>query len=203
MGKRSREKKERKVSGGNDLQERSQHKTGLEKTCLFIIKWGTYAALFTPLIINTNFFFPFVAPKTFFFRILVEIIVAAYAFLAISNPRRYLPKINPLNIAVFIFLAVFIITSFTGINLERSFWSTYERMTGIWTMVHLFALFIVLSSVFKKKEDWRNLFGVSIIVGVLLSLYVLKGDEISSRGGGTIGNTSFMGAYLLSISFLP
>ena len=197
MGKKSREKREKRISGGSNLQERVQRKTGLEKTCLFIIRWGTYAVLFTPLVISANFFFPFVAPKTFFFRILVEIIVAAYAFLAISNPRRYLPKINPLNIAVFIFLAFFIITSFTGVNLERSFWSTYERMTGIWTMVHLFALFIVLSSVFKKKEDWRNLFGVSVIVGIILSLYVLKGDEISSRGGGTIGNTSFMGAYLL------
>ena len=172
------------------------HQTGWEKVCLFVIRWGTCLALFIPFIVLIQFFFPFVAPKTTFFRILVEIIFAAYLFLVFSN-SKYRPKINPLTIALTLFLAVFILASFTGINLERSFWSTYERMTGIWTMLHLYAFFIVLTSVFKKREDWEKFFGVSVIVGVLLSLYVLKGSEISTRGGGTIGNTSFLAAYLL------
>src|SRR3989344_9588233 len=64
-------------------------------------------------------------------------------------------------------------------------------------MQHLFAFFIILSSAFKKRDDWEKFFGVSVIVGVLLSLYILKGSEVSTRGGGTIGNTSFMAAYLL------
>ena len=170
--------------------------TGLEKTYLFIIRWGIYLVLFTPLIIHTRFFFPFVTPKTIFFRIVVEIILAAYILLAISN-SRYRPKINALTMAIVLFLAIFILASLTGINLERSFWSTYERMTGVLPMLHLLAFFIVLTSVFKTRKDWEKFLGVSIIVGVLLSLYVLMGDEASSRGGGTIGNTSFMAAYLL------
>lgn len=196
MGKQSREKRERREIEGVEPKRRFELQSGLEKICLFIITWGTYIVLFTPLIINTKFFFPFVAPKTIFFRIVVEIILAAFLFLVVSN-SKYRPKINALTIAIALFLGVFILTSFTGINLERSFWSTNERMTGIWTMLHLFAFFIVLSSVFKKREDWEKILGVSIIVGVLLSLYILKGSEISTRGGGTIGNTSFMAAYLL------
>jgi O-antigen ligase len=197
MGKKSREKRERKEFSNEFSKEREYYKTGLEKTCLFIIRWLTYALMFTPLVISINFFFPFVAPKTFFFRILVEIITAAYLFLVMINWRKYIPRINPLNIAVFAFLAVFILTSFTGVDLARSFWSTYERMTGILTMLHLLALFLILPSVFQKKSDWTKIFGVSILVGVILCLYVLSGSEISTRGGGTIGNTSFMAAYLL------
>ncbi|MFH1841406.1 MAG: O-antigen ligase family protein [Candidatus Nealsonbacteria bacterium] len=198
MGKRAREKKERR----NEIEkgERKEvfvFQSGLEKACLFIVRWGTYLVLFTPLIISTNFFFPFVAPKTIFFRIIIEIIFAAYIFLLLISNSRYRPRITALTISVILFLGIFILASFTGINFERSFWSTNERMTGIWTMLHLFVFFIVLGSVFKKREDWEKILGVSVIVGVFLSLFILFGKEISSRGGGTIGNTSFMAAYLL------
>ena len=198
MGKKSREKWLRRKSQLDDAAGRrtAERRSGLEKTCLFVIRWGTYLVLFTPLLVSTSFFFPFVAPKTIFFRIMVEIVLAAYLLLVISS-RRYYPRINALNLALTVFLAVFVLTSFTGINLERSFWSTNERMTGIWTLLHLYAFFIILTSCFKRREDWEKFLGVSVLVGVLLSLYVLKGNEISTRGGGTIGNTSFMAAYLL------
>ncbi len=195
MGKQSREKLARRNS--NDENRNSGgFQFGLEKTCLFIITWGTYLVLFTPLIVNTKFFFPFVAPKTIFFRMVIEIILAAYLFLVIAH-KVYRPRINILTITITLFLGVFILASFTGINLERSFWSTNERMTGILTMLHLFAFFIVLSSVFKNKKDWEKILGVSILVGVILSLYILMSNKLSTRGGGTIGNTSFMAAYLL------
>ncbi len=195
MGKQSREKKEKR-NQEEQPEKKVLFSSGFEKACLFVITCGIYIVLFSPLVVSTKFFFPFVAPKTTFFRIGVEIIFAAYLLLAASN-SRYRPKINPLAIAVFLFIAVFILTSFTGINFDRSFWSTYERMTGIWTMLHLLAFFIVLSGVFKERKDWERLLGVSIIVGVILSLYILSGKGISTRGGGTIGNTSFMAAYLL------
>ena len=199
MGKQSREKQLRrdglivpdKEGGKNESQ------TGFEKACLYIIRWGAYLVLFTPLVVSVKFFFPFVAPKTIFFRVVVEILFIAYLFLVASNWSKYRPRINALTLTLFVFLAVFILSSFTGINLSRSFWSTHERMTGILTMLHLFAFFIILSSTFRKRDDWEKFFGVSVIVGVLLSLYILKGSEVSTRGGGTIGNTSFMAAYLL------
>ena len=208
MGKQSREKWQKREERGSEASSKSGVQfglsrtetkfpvRGLEKTCLFIIKWGTYLVLFIPLIINTNFFFPFVAPKTIFFRIIIEIILLAYLLLVMKN-RAYRPRINPLTIAVSLFLAIFILTSFTGINLHRSFWSTNERMTGIFTMLHLFAFFIVLTSVLKERKEWERVLGVSVIVGVILSFYILMGKELSTRGGGTIGNTSFMAAYLL------
>lgn len=196
MGKRSREKLARRLIDEKQEKPEFQYQTGLEKACIFIIRWGIYLVLFIPLIIDLRFFFPFVAPKTTLFRIIVEIIFAAYLFLIISH-SKYRPRISALTIAVTLFLAVFILASFTGINLERSFWSTYERMTGIFTMLHLYALFIILSSVFNRRDDWEKFLGASVIAGVFLSIYVLRGSEVSTRGGGTIGNTSFMGAYLL------
>lgn len=209
MGKRAREKKERRlgVQSGFDGQRsdpifglagrRELSSAGLEKICLFIITWGTYLVLFAPLLLYQYSFFPFVTPKTIFFRLVVEIITAAYLLLLLSS-RRWRPAFTPINAAVGIFLAVLVLTSITGINFSRSFWSTYERMTGLLTFFHLFAFFIVLGGVFKKKEDWEKIFGAAIIVGAMLALYILlSGDSVSDRGGGTIGNSSFMAAYLL------
>lgn len=168
----------------------------LENFCVSVIRWTTYLILFTPLIISRDSFFPFVTPKTIYFRVLMDIALAAYLILAMFVPR-YRPKINALTLSIFIFMGVLVLSSFLGINFERSFWSTFERMTGLLTLFHLLAFFVVLTSVFKKREDWEKILAVSIFVGAILSLYVLTSDELSTRGGGTIGNTSFMATYLL------
>ena len=180
-----------------DIQESDIKKSSLlERVCLSVIKYSVFAALFTPLVINENFFFPFVCPKTIFFRILVNVMFSAYIILALFN-REYRPKINALLIAISLFLIVLAAASALGVNLERSFWSTFERMTGLLTFFHLFAFYIVLTNVFKKKQDWEKILSVSVLAGAVLSLYILVLDAASTRGGGTIGNTSFMAAYLL------
>ncbi len=169
---------------------------GLKNLCLTFIRWGTYLTLFTPLILARASFFPFVTPKTIYFRVLTDIIFGFYLILAVFSPE-YRPKLNILSIAIFLFAGVFILTSITGINFTRSFWSTYERMTGVLTILHLVAFFVVITSTFKERKDWDKILGLSMLVGILLCSYVLAADEASTRGGGTVGNTSFMAAYLL------
>jgi pentatricopeptide repeat protein len=172
------------------------NKEKLEKAYLRIIEWGTYAILFTPLIFFQTYFFPFVSPKTIFFRIVVDIIFAAYLLLVIANPR-YRPKLSPLTIAVSVFLGALVLTSITGVNFERSFWSVFERMSGLLTFFHLFAFYLVLSSVFKERQQWEKILSVSILAGILVSFYALLSQEVITRGGGTLGNSSFLSAYIL------
>ena len=105
--------------------QKPQYQSAWEKRFLFVITWGTYLLMFTPLVFNTKFFFPFVAPKTVFFRMAVEIIFAAWLLLVLLN-RRYRPRLSYLSLALALFLLVFILASFTGVNLDRSFWSTNE-----------------------------------------------------------------------------
>jgi len=172
-------------------------KEKLTKICFKIIKWGTYLVLLTPLIYLSDCFHPFVDPKTFFFRIVVDVIFIAYILLAVSDPK-YRPKITPLNIVVAVFLVVLVLASATGLNFERSFLGLFERGTGLLTLLHLFAFYIVLTGSFKGKKHWERILTVSIIICVFVSLSVLffwKGAL--TRGGGTIGNSSFFSAYLL------
>ena len=140
-----------------------ENKRNLENIYFRIIEYGTYLALFVPLILSRNYFFPFIVPKTVFFRIVVDIIFIAYILLAVSKPR-YRPRINLLTIAIAVFLGVLFLTSVTGVNFERSFWSVFERMTGLLTFFHLFVFYIILTSVFKERKYWERILSVSILV---------------------------------------
>jgi O-antigen ligase len=172
------------------------NKESREKIYLSIIEWGTYLSLFTPLVFLRKFFFPFVVPKTVFFRIFVDIILIVYALLVVSN-KKYLPRLNAFTIAITVFILVVTIAALLGVNPEKSFWSVFERMTGLLSFYHLFAYFIVLSSVFKERKSWEKILTVSMIVGVLLCFYTWFSKESFAQGGGTVGNTSFLAGYLL------
>ncbi|MDD5144804.1 MAG: O-antigen ligase family protein [Candidatus Pacebacteria bacterium] len=199
MGKRSREKKEKRGEGDLNYQPSApaiKKPVGLESIYLRIIEWGTYLALFTPFVLLRSFYFPYVSPKTIFFRIVVDVMLIAYVLLIVSFPK-YRPKLTPLTIAITVFVLVSIISSLTGVNLIRSFWSTFERMTGILTILHLYVFYIVLTSVFREKKSWEKILNVSLIVGIFVSLYTLASADPTTGRGGTLGNTSFLSAYLL------
>jgi O-antigen ligase len=164
--------------------------------CLEIIRSLSYLILFTPLILSSNFFFPFVGPKSLFFMGLVEIIFFSWLILILID-SSYRPKFNFLLLSLIIYLFIFILASILGVNPSYSFWSKYERMTGILMQLHLFGFFLVLSSVFKE-DDFKKIFGFSVFVAILASLIALANlKNPTMRGGGTIGNESFLGTYLI------
>ncbi len=173
---------------------------GLEKNYLSLIKWGAYLILFTPLIIHKNFYFPFVGLKSLYFMGLVEIIFFSWLFLILFS-KKFRPHFNPILGSLILFLIILIISVVLGVDPFNSFWSKYERMTGILMMFHLFAFFLVISSTFEK-EDWQKIFNISIFVGVIISFIALTSKNPTMRGGATIGNDSFLGTYLLFNLFL-
>lgn len=195
MGKASREKQERKFQQ-DPAHGFSSKRNLLEKIYLIIIEAGVYLALITPFIIDKNYFFPYVVPKTIFFRTVVDIIFIIYIFLIIVN-RRYLPRLSILTVSVTAFLLVSVLTSITGINFEKSFWSTFERMGGLLTLLHLFIFFIISTSAFKERRYWERIMAFSVLVGTALSISVLASKDPTDRGGGSIGNSSFMASYVL------
>jgi len=207
MGKRSREKRERRLR--EEIEPKQEKEEGITSILKEIIRWATYIILFAPLIISGQYFFPFVGLKSIYFMGLAELIFAAWLFLIVFNPK-YRPRLNILSIALILFLVVLTFSTFFGADISRSFWSKYERMTGLLMWFHLLAFFLAISSTFKSKEDWFKIFGVSIFAAILISLISLvvkaspntAGMLAASRGGATIGNSSFLGTYLLFNIFL-
>lgn len=179
------------------------------KNSNFILKtiiFGIFLTLLTPLIVNNRFFFPFVGLKSLYFMAIVEIIFALWLILIISD-SQYRPKFNLLTFSLILMLIILVLSSVFGEDFSRSFWSKYERMTGLLMWFHLFAFFLVISSVlsvlkFDKIFIASNTVASFISVLSLLPKMHLAENWEAARAGATIGNSSFLAAYLLFHFFL-
>jgi len=171
---------------------------------LWTIRAGLFVVPFITLYISRVLFFPYITGKAFVFRVIVEIVFVAWVWLAIFY-KEYRPRKTYLLWAIGIFIAVVTLATILGINPARSFWSNFERMEGLVAYLHLFAYFLVLAHVFRKK-DWFIFFNLFIVAGLMENGYALfqrLGYLASPQGGfrvdGTIGNPTYLAAYLIFI----
>ncbi|MCA9363857.1 O-antigen ligase family protein [Candidatus Kaiserbacteria bacterium] len=170
-------------------------------------KWvmygGVFIVPFIPLIIANSFFFPYVTGKNFAFRIIVEVVLAAWVLLALYEPR-YRPRFSWILTGFVSLVGVMFVADLFGEYPLKSFWSNFERMEGFVTLVHLLAYFVVLGSVMITDKLWDRFFNTTIAAAVILSLYAfqqLSGNIVINQGGwrldGTLGNSAYMAVYML------
>ena len=165
------------------------------------IKTGLFALLLTPVVVDKDFYFLFVGPKSLYFMAIVEVVFFLWIFL-IWKWKQYRPNFkNPVIVAVLAFLAISFVSAIFGANFSISFWSKFERMGGVLMLGHLAALAIVASSVLKIG-DWHRLFGANAIVALIVGFDAIFNNDPNAGGGGFIGNDSFWGAYILFNIFL-
>lgn len=110
-------------------------------------------------------FFPFISGKNFYFRAVVEIAFIAWIFLLIKAPE-YRPKKNPIFISYALFVSVLLIADLFGANPFRSFFSNYERMEGFVMHIHMFAYFVMMYTMLRKKEDWVYMFKYMLVSNI-------------------------------------
>ena len=200
MGKKSRVKRERQEEEGKNPSRKtivSQPKTIAEAILLFLVYGATYLLVLTPFVVNTRYFFPYVGPKGLYLMALIEIAFFSWIILAFLNPK-YRPKKNAVLLALIGYITILILATLFGADPLRSFWSKFERMSGLLMWLHLFGFFIVSSSVFKRKH-WERIFLTSLGVAVFICILFFTDTEsaLTAKGGSTLGNSSFLATYLL------
>ena len=178
-----------------------------------ILHWaviiGSLLVVLVPLIVVRDSYFPYIIQKTIILRIIIEIVFAAWLVLALSN-SEYRPKKSLILWAVLSYFAVMVITTFTSQSFFRSWWGNWERSLGTFNLLHYLMWFVALISVFKTSKDWFKLLNLSLITSLLISLYSIAqrfGFSLILQSGlervnGTIGNASFLAAYMLIHLFL-
>ncbi len=139
---------------------------------LKIIKAGLFLALLLPLVVLPSQLYLFQFGKVAIFRIIMEIIAVFYFLLIMAEPK-YRPRWGLLELSIALFVGIYFLASFAGVNLARSVWGTVERMGGFFSFIHYWLFFIMASAVFKSREDWKKLFAVSLFVSAISSLYAL------------------------------
>lgn len=156
------------------------------------------------LFVSEKFLFPFVTPKAFIFRVAVELMCFFYIWLLIKD-RDYLPKKSLLSAAVIGYFFVQVISGFFGADWYRSWWGNFERMDGLLTQLHYALYFLIISSVWRKRDDWNYFLISSSVVGfVLLLIGVAQrfGVNIyhfdgSARVTGSFGNAAYFASYII------
>lgn len=183
------------------------HRT--EESLIWIVKGGLYLLLFIPLIVAPFFLFPYITGKNFAFRVIVELMAAAWIALIVFNPRPYLPSFslrthNVFVVAYTLFVGWLVITMFTGVDISRSFWSNFERMEGLITHLHLLALLLVAGVILKTPRDWQPVVTLTLLASVLLTTYGFLerfGIVVTGTGGerlfATLGNSIYLAEYLM------
>lgn len=161
---------------------------------------GLFALLFTPLIVSTPLFFPFITGKAFFFRIVTEVILVFWLWLAWREPA-YRPQRSWILWAVLALVVISTLATIFSINPYRSFWSNYERMGGLVSYLHLLAYFLVMGAMFKTEKIWHWFFNTSVIASSIVCFYGLT-QLSSGRIEATLGNAAYLGGYLLLNIFL-
>ena len=177
-----------------------------------VARWVALGTLFliplAPLIVANTFFFPFITGKAFYFRILVEIAVVAWAVLACLD-KEYRPRLSLVGAAVVAFVPwMFVADSFAP-NAAKAFWSNFERMEGWVLLVHLLGFFFASSAVLRVEKQWRAWFLTSLAVSFAVSIYALfqlfGGAAIhqgSTRIDASFGNSAYLAIYLLFNIFI-
>lgn len=185
-----------------------------------ISRFFLIASLFTVVIVTISTLFPFVVGKYVFFRIVVGLAFIFFLLGILFDRRKedILKRLKrlikePLVIALSIFLLVFLLAVFLGVDPHFSFWSSFERGEGGFQMIFFYLFFILLILLFKDEKDWQKLFIYIILGGILMALYGILagfgvrgflGSEFGSEGyrfSGPIGNPAYVAAYSLFLLF--
>ncbi|MEK7227488.1 MAG: O-antigen ligase family protein [Patescibacteria group bacterium] len=172
-----------------------------------VIYTGLFLVPFIPFLVSSEFFFPFITTKAFVWRIIVEIIFAAWVLLARNHPE-YRPRKSVILYALASFLAIVGLSDLFGVAPIKSFWSNYERMEGFISLIHLGMFFLIIGSVFKEA-DWKRWWNTSLAASALMIFYCLfqlLGAVQIHQGGvrvdGTLGNASYLAVYMLFHIFI-
>lgn len=164
-----------------------------------------------PLLVVDSYFFPFITGKAFFFRLVVEIGFAAWVVLAFADPE-YRPRLNKLTVGVTVFALVTLISDLLGVNPLRSLWSNFERMEGWLVIAHLWAFYMMSTSLFHPsisggsmgRKSWHRWLGFSTVIALIVAIYALTQlfgwtviHQGSSRVDASLGNAAYLAVYML------
>jgi len=150
-----------------------------------------------PFLKTTSLYFPYVSGKVYVFRLLVMLAFFFWIWLMLKE-RDYRPNFkNILVISLVLFFLAQVFVSFFGVDPVLSFFSSIERADGVLQYGFWVLYFLMLISVFKKKQDWKLLFSVFVIAAVLVSAYSWFNYGSYPQLEGVFGNPAYFSGFLL------
>jgi O-antigen ligase len=164
------------------------------------------ASMLVPLIVGSDFFFPYVVPRNVFFRVMVEL-AATVLVLAFSSGGKTLDlRCEPILWSLVAFVGAASISALFSPAATHSFFGDFERMGGVWAWLHLVVFFLLLRSL--RDEDWGWVLNGSLVISVIISgtaiaqhtvlaSHIGSIDTVVPPSSSTLGNSGLLAAYLM------
>jgi O-antigen ligase/tetratricopeptide (TPR) repeat protein len=162
-------------------------------------------SLLVPVIVGFGFFFPYVVPRNIFFRIVVELGIAALV-LAVCFTRKTLDlRDEPIFWALVAFVAASFLSALFSPARMHSLFGDFERMGGVWAWLHLLLFFLLLRTL--RDGDWPWILNAALAVSLYVSINTIvehyqlaastSTDGLVPASSATVGNAGLLAAYLL------
>ncbi len=162
------------------------------KLLVNILKVGVFASFLCMYLVFKNLLFPFITSKQIPFNMLLEILAFFWIWLVLQYPE-WRPKRSFVTYGLYAFFGVTLLTCFTGVDFNLSFWGDIERMLGWFHIAHFLLLYLIIITVFRTPRDWYYLFIGSVAAAVFESILVITGGT----NYGTFGNTEYVAGYMI------
>ena len=183
-----------------------------------LTKWLLMLPVVGIFIVSTSTLFPFIVGKYVWFRSSVDLalIIFLFGLLLHDDTSEMWNRVKavlkqPLVVAVSIFIAIFLLAGFFGVDPMMSFWSNFERGEGGLQLLHFWAWFVLLVTLFKEDKDWYSIFNFALVGGALMAFYGFMAGVgvggfigpklLADRFSGSIGNPAYTAAYSVFMLF--
>ncbi len=178
------------------------------------IRIGLIVLLWMPLVYTQNeTLFPSLVGKSIFARSLIELLAASWVILIVIDPT-YRPRRSWVVLAFGAYVVASLLSTVFGVSITKSFWSDYQRMMGVWDLLHWFALVLIAGSVLRTSAQWRFLLNWVLVISLILSVVALAQAYDfwlpffphlvldATKVQATLGNPSFLAAFLVVTTLL-
>ena len=176
-------------------------------------EWLVYLMLFAiPLVFSERFFLAYELPKLVIFRVAVLFLFFGTLAKVFAEGEMRILKVfegaRLKKILLAIFFTIFLITAL-AVAPELSFWGSYFRGHGSYTLLHYLAFFILLAMNFQSRAQWEKALMFSaasfFLVGAYATLQYFGLDftsynlqEVSlGRSYSSLGQPNYLASYLL------
>lgn len=195
----------------------------LSRYCEALIEAGWLAALvLIPLFFDVYSSRVFEPDKITLLRSIALVMVAAWVIVQVE--RLDLPSPDrqedwrarlrqwlhtPLVAPALALVAVYLIATIFSVTPSVSFFGSYQRLQGTYTLLSYVVIFALLLSVMRRQEQVERLVTVVVLTSLPISLYGLLqklgidplpwGGDVVTRIAANMGNAIFIAAYLIMV----
>ncbi len=205
--------KQFKHKSSKSIDTNSTFSLNLDPYFKWIMNIGIMAVFCVPFVVYFKVFYPYTVPKAIWVHSLNWLLLTVYLFGILFSQNLYSlykPRLNFIFWLYVLYIFAYIISSIFGSNFTYSFWSDYQRMSGLYWHIHTLILFFILSGMLNKTKQFYNIFIFIFFSGFVLSIFYLleyysifafdmPGYSDSSRVVFTFGNPGFAGLYFMLV----